>query len=330
MAYRTRANRAPRSLRFASVAAAAAVAAAAVSFHSLHAPLPTLCLLSTFSFQRRNVAHPHLTQSLALAPHPRFLPRALRSVGAMYNTHRGMIPHQQLPSSRLTELLEQIRQEFDAQAGTSGEFDRQREQASKSRHLCSVVDSALTTLFLPAISHHTDPGDGARPPEGLPARAAARRPQARVSLADPAHHLGKAAPSDARHATNQQLRETPRRPAARARHARRPRPRHRRPPLAQRPPAASAAHDRARPQQPLWPDHGRRRTRLLGSRPAAPGAAAAPGPARAPDPGRRPQHRATGSAASTLWRLPAWAQPERCVLTAAGLPASPLFPLSRP
>lgn len=41
----------------------------------------------------------------------------------MYNTHRGMVP---APNSRLTELLDQLRQEFETQTRSTGEFEHQR------------------------------------------------------------------------------------------------------------------------------------------------------------------------------------------------------------
>lgn len=40
----------------------------------------------------------------------------------MYNAHRGMVP---APNSRLTELLDQLRQEFDSQSRSTGEFEHQ-------------------------------------------------------------------------------------------------------------------------------------------------------------------------------------------------------------
>ncbi|EHA24405.1 hypothetical protein ASPNIDRAFT_200428 [Aspergillus niger ATCC 1015] len=40
----------------------------------------------------------------------------------MYNTHRGMVP---APNSRLTELLDQLRQEFENQSRSTGEFEHQ-------------------------------------------------------------------------------------------------------------------------------------------------------------------------------------------------------------
>ena len=43
----------------------------------------------------------------------------------MYNAHRGMAPGPQ-PGSRLAELLDQVRAEFDQQAGRSNEHEHQR------------------------------------------------------------------------------------------------------------------------------------------------------------------------------------------------------------
>ncbi|KAJ6024520.1 Transcriptional repressor rco-1 [Penicillium herquei] len=40
----------------------------------------------------------------------------------MYNAHRGMVP---APNSRLTELLDQLRQEFETQSRSTGEFEHQ-------------------------------------------------------------------------------------------------------------------------------------------------------------------------------------------------------------
>ena len=40
----------------------------------------------------------------------------------MYNTHRGMVP---APNSRLTELLDQLRQEFESQSRSTGEYEHQ-------------------------------------------------------------------------------------------------------------------------------------------------------------------------------------------------------------
>lgn len=46
----------------------------------------------------------------------------------MYNAHRGMVPG--APNNRLAELLEQVRQEFEAEAGRAGDYERQRKFAS--------------------------------------------------------------------------------------------------------------------------------------------------------------------------------------------------------
>lgn len=51
---------------------------------------------------------------------------------SMYNAHRGMLPQHQPPNTRLTELLEQIRVEFEAQAGQAGRDEHQRESFSKN------------------------------------------------------------------------------------------------------------------------------------------------------------------------------------------------------
>lgn len=40
----------------------------------------------------------------------------------MYNAHRGMVP---APNSRLSELLDQLRQEFENQSRSTGEFEHQ-------------------------------------------------------------------------------------------------------------------------------------------------------------------------------------------------------------
>jgi hypothetical protein len=45
----------------------------------------------------------------------------------MYNAHRGMGPPGQAPpGTRLAELLEQVRAEFETQAGRSNEHEHQR------------------------------------------------------------------------------------------------------------------------------------------------------------------------------------------------------------
>lgn len=40
----------------------------------------------------------------------------------MYNSHRGMVPT--APNNRLTELLDQVRQEFENQQTRTGEYEQ--------------------------------------------------------------------------------------------------------------------------------------------------------------------------------------------------------------
>lgn len=49
----------------------------------------------------------------------------------MYNAHRGMMPQHQAPNNRLTELLEQIRAEFENSQSRVGLSDHEREQISE-------------------------------------------------------------------------------------------------------------------------------------------------------------------------------------------------------
>jgi glucose repression regulatory protein TUP1 len=49
----------------------------------------------------------------------------------MYNAHRGMGPPGQAPpGTRLAELLEQVRAEFETQAGRSNEHEHQRKHTT--------------------------------------------------------------------------------------------------------------------------------------------------------------------------------------------------------
>ena len=50
----------------------------------------------------------------------------------MYNAHRGMVP---APNSRLTELLDQLRQEFESQSRNTGEFEHQCMLSSPFQHI---------------------------------------------------------------------------------------------------------------------------------------------------------------------------------------------------
>lgn len=47
----------------------------------------------------------------------------------MYNAHRGMQAPAPQPGSRLAELLDQVRAEFEAAAGRSSEHEHQRESS---------------------------------------------------------------------------------------------------------------------------------------------------------------------------------------------------------
>ena len=51
----------------------------------------------------------------------------------MYNAHRGMVP---APNSRLAELLDQVRAEFDSQQNRTGEYEQQSEFI---RFLCACL-----------------------------------------------------------------------------------------------------------------------------------------------------------------------------------------------
>jgi glucose repression regulatory protein TUP1 len=52
----------------------------------------------------------------------------------MYNAHRGMGPPGQAPpGTRLAELLEQVRAEFETQAGRSNEHEHQR------KHIADLI-----------------------------------------------------------------------------------------------------------------------------------------------------------------------------------------------
>lgn len=55
----------------------------------------------------------------------------------MYNAHRGMVPGAQ--PNRLQELLDQIRQEFENEAGRAGEMERQREFAPAPFCRCTCI-----------------------------------------------------------------------------------------------------------------------------------------------------------------------------------------------
>lgn len=76
----------------------------------------------------------------------------------MYNAHRGMMPQHQPPNNRLTELLDQIRVEFDNQAGQAGRDEHQRESFSmllQESHIASHTNA----LSLTSSSEFTDTRD---------------------------------------------------------------------------------------------------------------------------------------------------------------------------
>ncbi|KAI9790347.1 MAG: general transcription repressor [Peltula sp. TS41687] len=59
----------------------------------------------------------------------------------MYNSHRGMVPS--APSSRLAELMDQIRNEFETQAGRAGEYEH---QLTNQMHEMELVRQKVYTL----------------------------------------------------------------------------------------------------------------------------------------------------------------------------------------
>jgi hypothetical protein len=67
----------------------------------------------------------------------------------MYNTHRGMVP---APNSRLTELLDQLRQEFESQSRSTGEFEHQC-MSLPMRYLTVILrySSGLVRLGAPNV-----------------------------------------------------------------------------------------------------------------------------------------------------------------------------------
>lgn len=62
----------------------------------------------------------------------------------MYNAHRGMVP---TPTSRLTELLDQVRQEFENQQNRTQEYDQQSEFVCSSC-VCLLMRDLLRTESL--------------------------------------------------------------------------------------------------------------------------------------------------------------------------------------
>lgn len=63
----------------------------------------------------------------------------------MYNAHRGMAPGPQ-PGGRLTELLEQVRGEFDAQVGRSAEHEHQRKSRPRAMRCTPMGDGTSCVM----------------------------------------------------------------------------------------------------------------------------------------------------------------------------------------
>lgn len=132
----------------------------------------------------------------------------------MYNTHRGMVP---APNSRLTELLDQLRQEFENQSRNTGEFEHQcMYPYSSSRLFSSFGGYSLwwsgASLSLPIVrsvarlsmtathrprnslkcyltvrsrSNRAAPGDGNDPSEGVSTGASPDQDEGRVRCTTP-------------------------------------------------------------------------------------------------------------------------------------------------
>lgn len=64
----------------------------------------------------------------------------------MYNSHRGMVP---TTNSRLTELLDQVRTEFESQTARNGEYEH-KSTCSASWH--SFRDSVNCRIYYPGQS----------------------------------------------------------------------------------------------------------------------------------------------------------------------------------
>ena len=64
----------------------------------------------------------------------------------MYNAHRGMMAHQ-VPNNRLTELLDQIRAEFDSQLGQAGRSEHERDSFSMASSIFMLMELPLIDLL---------------------------------------------------------------------------------------------------------------------------------------------------------------------------------------
>ena len=63
----------------------------------------------------------------------------------MYNAHRGMVP---APNNRLTELLDQVRAEFDNQQNRTGEYEQQSKFACGFTCLLYDAESVFFRVFV--------------------------------------------------------------------------------------------------------------------------------------------------------------------------------------
>jgi len=65
----------------------------------------------------------------------------------MYNSHRGIMPTQPA-NNRLAELLDGVRQEFDAQAGRATEYEQQRKCSYFHFGLCTFISACVLSFRL--------------------------------------------------------------------------------------------------------------------------------------------------------------------------------------
>lgn len=101
---------------------------------------------------------------------------------SMYPGHRGL-PHQG-GSSRLNELLEQVRAEFDNQVRVNEDYERQSKPIETGTN--------VQTLTCLQNSPAADPRGASHPGKGLPTRAGTHEHQAKVS-----HVIGRDASTKA-------------------------------------------------------------------------------------------------------------------------------------
>ena len=93
----------------------------------------------------------------------------------MYSTHRGMVG---APNSRLSELLDQLRQEFETQSRNTGEFEH---QCKVPALLIRIFRRRLIKCVL-GDSDRPASGNGNDSAKGLSAGAGSIEDEARVSF----------------------------------------------------------------------------------------------------------------------------------------------------